>query len=80
MASADFLQFAVAMLRFECVYSFCTCRTSSGKLNNLRLIYLPHLRFGIRAVWDFALHGKLVRSEYALYAIPVRQIEVLPVG
>ena len=58
----------------------CICKISSGKLNNLRLIYLPHLRFGIRAVLDFVLSSKLVRSEYAFYTISVRQTEVLPVG
>ncbi len=49
-----------------------------AKRDHLRLIYLLHLRFGIRAVLDFVLFGKLVRSEYALYAVSVRQTEVLP--
>ena len=57
-----------------------TCKTSSGKSDHLHLIYLPYLRFGIRAVLDFVLFSKLVRSEYAFYTISVRQTEVLPVG
>ena len=42
--------------------------------------YLLHLRPGIRAVLDFVLFRKLVRSGYALYAVSVRQTEVLPAG
>ena len=50
------------------------------KLDYLHLMYLLHLRPGIRAVSDFVLPWKLVRSEYALYAVSVRQTEVLPAG
>ena len=57
---------------------FPVCKASSGKRDHLHLIYLPHLRFGIRAVLDFVLCRKLVRSEYAFYAVSVRQTEVLP--
>lgn len=54
-------------------------QTSSGKHYHLHLIYLLHLRLGIRAVLDFALYWRLIRSKYALYAVSVRQTEVLPV-
>ncbi len=71
-----------------------TCKTSSGKSDYLHLIYLPHLRSGIRAVYlpprnlisqrlrdlDFVLFNKLVRSEYALYVVPVCQTGDLPAG
>ena len=71
MTSADFLQFVVTTF-------FSVCKTSSGKCNHLRLVYLLYLRFEIRAVLDFALFGKLVRFKYALYTVSVRQTEVLP--
>ena len=41
-------------------------------------IYLLHLHLEIRAVWDFVLACELVRFKCALYAVSVRQTEVLP--
>ena len=61
MTSADFSQFVVTMLRFAEGLLLRTCETSPGKNNDLRLIYLPHLRRKVRAVSDFVLSGKLVR-------------------
>ena len=52
----------------------------STKSDHLHLIYLPYLRFGIRAVLDFVLMWKLVHSKYAFYTISVRQTEVLPIA
>ena len=72
MTSADFLQFVVT------TEFFSACKTSSGKRNHLHLIYLLHLHLEIRAVLDFVLNRKLVRFKYALYAVSVRQTEVLP--
>lgn len=72
MTSADFLQFVVT------TEDYSVCKTSSGKRNHLHLIYLLHLHLEIRAVLDFVLCWKLVRFKYALYAISVRQTEVLP--
>lgn len=72
MTSADFLQFVVT------TEFFSACKTSSGKRNHLHLIYLLHLHLEIRAVLDFVLYRKLVRFKYALYAVSVRQTEVLP--
>lgn len=72
MTSADFLQFVVT------TENYSVCKTSSGKRNHLHLIYLLHLHLEIRAVLDFVLCWKLVRFKYALYAISVRQTEVLP--
>ena len=68
------------MLRFAEGLLLRTCETSPGKSNDLHLIHLPHLQRKVRAVSDFVLFGKLVRSEYALYAVSVRQTEVLPAG
>ena len=75
MASADFLQFVVTTEDF-----FPACKTSSGKHYHLHLVYLLHLHLEIRAVLDFVLLWKLVRSKYALYVVSVRQTEVLPIG
>ena len=72
MTSADFLQFVVT------TENYSACKTSSGKRNHFLLIYLLHLHLEIRAVLDFVLSWKLVRFKYALYAISVRQTEVLP--
>ena len=72
MTSDDFLQFVVT------TENYSVCKTSSGKRNHLHLIYLLHLHLEIRAVLDFVLCWKLVRFKYALYAISVRQTEVLP--
>ena len=72
MASADFLQFVVT------TSFFLVCKTSSGKRYHLHPIYLLHLHLEIRAVLDFVLLWKLVRFKYALYAVSVRQTEVLP--
>ena len=77
MTSADFSQFVVATLQFASTLFLRACEISSGKNIHLHLIYLPHLRFGVRAVTDFVLIRKLVRSEYALYAVSVRQTEAL---
>ena len=55
MTSADFLQFVVTTEKNS------ACKTSSGKHIHLRLIYLPHLHYKVRAVSDFVLFGKLVR-------------------
>jgi hypothetical protein len=63
MASADFSPFVVTtgfLLRFH-----LPARHPPGKNDDLRLIYLPHLRYGVRAVLDFALCGKLVRPNCA---------------
>ena len=80
MTSADFLQFVVTMLCFECCLLLSTCKTSSGKHNHLHLIYLLHLHLEIRAVSDFVLMWKLVHFKHALYTVSVRQTEALPVG
>src|SRR5690606_4043991 len=37
-----------------------------------------HLHRGVRVVLDFVLFSKLVRSTYALYAVPVRRCGTLP--
>jgi len=47
--------------------------TSADKRVDLPPIYPPHLHLRVRSVLDFALFSKLVRPEYALYAVPVRQ-------
>lgn len=72
MTSADFLQFVVTTEKYS------VGKTSPGKRNHLHLIYLLHLHLEIRAVSDFVLLWKLVRFKYALYAVSVRQTEVLP--
>jgi hypothetical protein len=74
MASADFSQF-----NHTSPYglAFATCETSSGKSDDFHLIYLPHLRYGIRAVLDFDLSCNLVRPKYAYYVVSVRQAKVL---
>ena len=74
MTSADFLPFVVTTSFFFPLAD----KTSSGKRNHLRLIYLLYLRLEIRAVLDFVLSWKLVRFKYALYTVSVRQTEVLP--
>ena len=51
--------------------------TSTDKLIDFHPIYLPHLHFKVRSVLDFVLFGKLVRLEYAFYAISVRQTGIL---
>ncbi len=55
MASADFLQFVVTT-------DSSACKTSPVKSSNLPLIYPSHLHRRVRAVLDFALLSKLVRS------------------
>ena len=40
-------------------------------------IHLPHLHFKVRSVLDFALFCKLVRLDFALYAVSVRQTGIL---
>jgi hypothetical protein len=47
--------------------------TSADFLQFSRIIYLPHLHRRVRAVLDFALFSKLIRSAYALYVVSVRQ-------
>ena len=47
--------------------------TSADKRVDLPPIYPPHLHLRVRSVLDFALLGKLVRPEYALYAVSVRR-------
>ena len=47
--------------------------TSADKCVDLPPIYPPHLHFRVRSVLDFALICKLVRPEYALYAVSVRR-------
>ena len=47
--------------------------TSADKRVDLPPIYPPHLHLRVRSVLDFALFSKLVRPEYALYAVSVRQ-------
>ena len=47
--------------------------TSADKRVDLPPIYPPHLHLRVRSVLDFALFGKLVRPEYALYAVSVRR-------
>ena len=37
-------------------------------------MYPLHLHLKVRAVLDFALFSKLIRLEYALYALPVRRV------
>jgi len=65
MTSADFLCFSYTSLhRFSFIKGYLYSlphKTSSGKSNNLPLIYLPHLHCKVRAVLDFALYCKLVR-------------------
>ena len=74
MASADFSRFVVT----TGFISVPPAReTSPGKGCDFHLIYLPHLRPGVRAVLDFALLGKLVRPNTP-NVISVRQAEVLP--
>ncbi len=73
MTSADFLQFVVTT-------DFSACKTSSGKRNHFHLIYLLHLHLETRAVSDFVLICKLVHFKVPLYAVSVRQTEVLPAG
>ena len=52
---------SVSLLAVRCYYgNYSACKTSSGKRNHLRLIYLLHLHLEIRAVLDFVLFGKLV--------------------
>jgi len=81
MTSADFLQFSCTSLHsLGGCQSICPsphCKTSPVKNSNLPLIYPPHLHRRVRAVLDFALFSKLVRSAYALYVISVRQTESL---
>jgi len=40
--------------------------------------YLPDLLYGVRAVLDFVLIGKLVRPKSASYLVLVHQTEILP--
>ena len=47
--------------------------TSADKHVDLPPIHPPHLHLRVRSVLDFALLGKLVRPEYALYAVSVRR-------
>ena len=73
------------LLAVRCYYAsfrirllLCTRKTFPGKRHHFHLIYLLHLHLEIRAVLDFVLLWKLVRFKYALYAVSVRQTEVLP--
>ena len=47
--------------------------TSADKCVDFPPIYPPHLHLRVRPALDFALFSKLVRPEYALYAVSVRQ-------
>ena len=51
--------------------------TSADKLIDFHPIYLPHLHLSVRSVLDFVLFSKLVRPEYAFYAVSVRQTGIL---
>ena len=51
--------------------------TSADKLIDFRPIHLPHLHLRVRSVLDFVLSSKLVRLEYAFYAVSVRQTGIL---
>ena len=47
--------------------------TSADKCVDFPPIYPPHLHLRVRPALDFALFCKLVRPEYALYAVSVRR-------
>ena len=64
MTSADFPQLSRASLHRLTVS--VPCGISTGKHNDLRLIYLPYLRCGVRAVLDFVLLSKLVHPHIRL--------------
>ncbi len=77
MASADFSPFSRASLHgldWPYLYNFIrTGEISPDKNDNFHPIYPAHLHLKVRAVLDFALFDKLVRLEYALYALSVRR-------
>ena len=50
---------------------------SADKLIDFHPIYLPHLQFKVRSVLDFVLLCKLVRLDFAFYAVSVRQTGIL---
>jgi hypothetical protein len=56
------------------------CQTSPGKYDCFHPIYPPHLLYGIRAVSDFVLFGKLIHSNSALYAVLVHRARILPIA
>ena len=81
MTSADFWQFSHTSLHgllLLIVHPQRTCQTSPGKSDRLHPVYPPHLLYGVRAVLDFVLYGKLVRSNSALYAVLVHRVGTLP--
>ena len=51
--------------------------TSADKLIDFHPIHLPHLHFKVRSVLDFVLVCKLVRLDFAFYAVSVRQTGIL---
>ena len=61
--AADILAVRCYYVSFRIYLLLLTCKTSSGKRYHLHLIYLLHLHLEIRAVLDFVLFGKLVRSK-----------------
>ena len=54
-----------------------TVETSADKFIDFHPIYLPHLHFKVRSVLDFVLFSKLVRLDFAFYAVSVRQTGIL---
>ncbi len=65
MTSADFWQFSRALLHglpYRSKSSWHICQTSPGKSDSLHPMYPPHLLNEARAVLDFVLIRRLVRS------------------
>ena len=60
MTSADF-SWQSYFIRTYSIWHPHVHETSPSKNNRLHLIYLPHLRYGIRVVLDFVLFSKLIR-------------------
>ena len=72
MTSADFSR----QILFQ--PSFLVRETSPGKSYNLPPMHLLYLLYGIWAVSDFVMFGRLIRSISALYTVSVRQFGILP--
>ena len=79
MTSADFSTFNhTSLYGLSGIFFFAhVVETSADKCIDFHPIYLPHLHFKVRSVLDFALLCKLVRLDFALYAVSVRQTGIL---
>ena len=78
MTSADFSTFShTSLYGLSFIFFSHIVETSTDKCIDFHPIYLPHLHFKVRSVLDFALFGKLVRLDFAYYAVSVRQTGIL---